>query len=149
MVESSAVTGNTLAYACPPPRANRLGGILARVEKRWPGWVYDEGTEPDPRFSFANERTFLAWVRTSLALLAAGVALEALPVDIEQTPRRWLALLFIVLALLAGGTGWWRWAQAERAMRRDEKLPGSGATAVLVGGVAVAGLVLLFVIGLK
>ena len=126
-----------------------MRGILASVAKRWPGWVYDEGTEPDPRFSFANERTFLAWIRTSLALLAAGVALEALPVAIEETPRRWLALLFIVLALVAGGTGWWRWAQAERAMRRDEKLPGSGATAVLVGGVAVAGLVLLFVIGLK
>ena len=126
-----------------------MRGILASVAKRWPGWVYDEGTEPDPRFSFANERTFLAWIRTSLALLAAGVALEALPVAIDETPRRWLALLFIVLALLAGGTGWWRWAQAERAMRRDEKLPGSATTAVLVGGVAVAGLVLLFLIGLK
>jgi putative membrane protein len=119
------------------------------VAKRWPGWVYDEGTEPDPRFSFANERTFLAWIRTSLALLAAGVALEALAVDIDQAPRRWLAMLFIVLALVTGATGWWRWARAERAMRRDEKLPGSATTAVLVGGVALAGLVLLFVIGLK
>jgi inner membrane protein YidH len=149
VVASSAFTGNTLAYACPSPRADRPGGILARVAKRWPGWVYDEGTEPDPRFSFANERTFLAWIRTSLALLAAGVALEALPVDIDQAPRRWLALLFIVLALVTGATGWWRWARAERAMRRDEKLPGSATTAVLVGGVALAGLVLLFVIGLK
>ena len=119
------------------------------MAKRWPGWVYDEGTEPDARFSFANERTFLAWIRTSLALLAAGVALEALPVDIEATPRRSLAVLFIVLALFTAATGWWRWARAERAMRRGEKLPGSAATAVLVGGVALAALVLLFVIGLK
>ena len=86
---------------------------------RWPGWVYDDGDEPDPRFSFANERTFLAWVRTSLALLAAGVALQALPVDIAATPRKWLAVLFIVLALATAAVGWSRWARAERAMRRN------------------------------
>ncbi len=40
--------------------------------------MYAQGTEPDPRFSLANERTFLAWIRTSLALLATGVALVAL-----------------------------------------------------------------------
>ena len=45
---------------------------------RFPRWVYGVGTEPDARFSLANERTFLAWVRTSLAFSAAGVALEAL-----------------------------------------------------------------------
>jgi putative membrane protein len=129
------------------PRRGRPG-ILATVAKRWPGWVYDEGDEPDPRFSFANERTFLAWVRTSLGLLAAGVALQALPVDIEETPRTWLAILFIVLSLVTAAVGWWRWARAERAMRRDEHLPGSVITAFLVGGVAVAGLILLFVIGL-
>ena len=116
---------------------------------RWPGWVYDDGDEPDPRFSFANERTFLAWVRTSLALLAVGVALQALPVDIEATPRKWLAVLFIVLALATAAVGWSRWARAERAMRRNEQLPGSVMTAVLVGGVAVAGIILLFAIGLR
>jgi hypothetical protein len=41
-----------------------------------PQRVYREGTEPDPRFTFANERTFLARIRTSLTLIAAGVALE-------------------------------------------------------------------------
>ena len=44
-------------------------------DKRWPGSVYDHGEEPDPRFSLANERTFLAWVRTTLALLAAALIL--------------------------------------------------------------------------
>ena len=58
--------------------------ILDRVDKRWPGWVYDDGDEPDPRFSFANERTFLAWVRTALALLAGGVALHVLPLTIDR-----------------------------------------------------------------
>ena len=119
------------------------------MAKRWPGWVYDEGDEPDPRFSFANERTFLAWIRTALGLLATGVALQALPVDIEPTPRKWLAALFIVLALFTGAVGWSRWARSERAMRQNEQLPGSAMTAVLVGGIAVAGLILLFLIGLR
>jgi len=133
----------------PPDRCPRTPapGILASVAKRWPGWVYDEGDEPDPRFSFANERTFLAWIRTSLALLAAGVALQALPVDIEPGPKRWLSVLFIVLALVTAAVGWIRWARSERAMRRNQDLPGSIATAVLVAGVAIAALVLLVVLG--
>ena len=45
--------------------------------QRFPRQVYGHGEDPDPRFSLANERTFLAWIRTTLALLAAGVALEA------------------------------------------------------------------------
>ena len=47
-------------------------------DRRFPRRVYGAGQEPDVRFSLANERTFLAWVRTSLALVAGGVALEAL-----------------------------------------------------------------------
>ena len=122
-------------------------GILATVAKRWPGWVYDEGDDPDPRFTFANERTFLAWIRTSLALLAAGVALQAFAVDLAPGPKRWLSILFIVLALVTASVGWLRWARSERAMRRNANLPGSVATAVLVGGVAIAALVLLVVLG--
>lgn len=117
------------------------------MANRWPGWVYDEGEDPDPRFSFANERTFLAWIRTSLALLAAGVALQAFAIDIAPDPKRWLSLLFIVLALVTASVGWLRWARSERAMRRNQDLPGSIATAVLVAGVAIAALVLLVVLG--
>lgn len=44
------------------------------MDSRWPRHVYRAGEEPDPRFTFANERTFLAWIRTSLALLEIGRA---------------------------------------------------------------------------
>jgi putative membrane protein len=73
----------------------------------WPSWVYAAGTAPDPRFSLANERTFLAWVRTSLALLAGGVG------------------------LLGAAVAWARWAAAERAMRLRQPLPGTAALAWL------------------
>ena len=36
------------------------------------------GEAPDYRFSLANERTFLAWIRTALGFLAAGVGLDQL-----------------------------------------------------------------------
>ena len=119
------------------------------VDKRWPGWVYGEGDEPDPRFSFANERTFLAWVRTALALLAGGVALHVLPLTISWGARTGLAALFIVLAVMAAVAGWLRWAQAERAMRVGAPLPGLAIAAVLTLATVVAGLALLVVLTLE
>lgn len=124
----------------------RPRGILAAVAKRWPGWVYDEGSEPDARFSLANERTFLAWVRTALALLAGGVALEALRISFPGQARQVVSVLLILLALAAAVTGWVRWARSERAMRREQPLPGSLLMGFLVGGFVVVGIVMLFVL---
>lgn len=90
---------------------------------RHPAWVYDAGDEPDPRYSLANERTFLAWVRTSLGVLAGAVALESLQVP-EQDGLR---LVLVVVLLLFGGLtatlAWVRWARVERAMRTRSPLP--------------------------
>jgi uncharacterized membrane protein YidH (DUF202 family) len=60
-----------------------------------------EGSEPDPRFTLANERTFLAWIRTALALTAGGVALEALTVPLLPGLRLAASLLLLVLGLAA------------------------------------------------
>lgn len=57
--------------------------------KRWPTSLYEIGEEPDPRFSFANERTFLAWIRTALALLAAAVAVDAFGEALNQFRVSW------------------------------------------------------------
>lgn len=107
--------------------------------KRWPGWVYSGGTEPDVRFSFANERTFLAWIRTALALLAAGVALDAIPLAIPGPLQSALAGMFVLLGTACAVAAWWRWARAERAMRRKEPLPASHFGVVLAVVVVLAG----------
>lgn len=98
---------------------------MRRVTRR-PGWVYDAGEEPDPRFTLANERTFLAWVRTALAMFAGGVALHAL----EVPSTDWLRTLLVVLLIGVGGLvclfSLVRWARVERAMRLREPLPSFG-----------------------
>ena len=68
---------------------------------RFPRSVYGVGDEPDPRFSLANERTFLAWIRTGLALSAAGVALEALDVPIAPGLRLACAMPLVRLGALS------------------------------------------------
>lgn len=111
----------------------------------WPSWVYGVGTTPDHRFSLANERTFLAWVRTSLALLAGGVALDAVQLDGPRGLQAALSATLVVLGLLGAGASWWRWAVAERAMRLRRPLPGTRAMAWLavVLMLVAAGLLLL------
>jgi putative membrane protein len=109
------------------------------VATRFPARVYREGQEPDPRFSLANERTFLAWLRTALALLAAGVALEALKIPDEPVLRFAAAGVFIALGVAAAIRSWLGWMRAERALRRSEPLPGIPFGAVLVTGVAIGG----------
>lgn len=113
------------------------------MRQRWPRWVYGIGEEPDPRFSFANERTFLAWVRTALALIAGGAAVEALDLPMEPIVQSVLAALLIVLGLLCVVASWVRWAMAERAIRTSMPLPSMGFAASLVLGVVIIGLVLI------
>ena len=108
---------------------------------RWPGWVYGSGEEPDYRFSFANERTFLAWVRTALAMLAGGVALAAIGPVMSKRWQHGLSVSLVLLGVLCVVAAWLRWAVAERAVRRGQSLPGVGfglAVAVVVAGVGIA-----------
>ncbi|WP_315094982.1 DUF202 domain-containing protein [uncultured Cellulomonas sp.] len=108
-------------------------------ERRFPRWVYGTGSEPDARFSLANERTFLAWIRTSLALLAGGVALEALELPVQPDLRFAAALVLVSVGLLAPVLAWVGWARAERAVRLRSSLPAPSAFGLLVLGVCLAG----------
>ena len=88
-----------------------------------PRWQ-QEGQEPDYRFSLANERTFLAWIRTALALLAGGVVLEQFATRME--PRIAVVALAVVLAVLAAllsAGAYSRWKSNEIAMRHAQPLP--------------------------
>jgi Predicted membrane protein len=105
------------------------------------------GEAPDYRFSLANERTFLAWIRTALGFLAAGVGLDQLAPDFA-TPfiRELLALLLCLFAGALAIYGYLRWLNNEKAMRLKEDLPYTrGLLIISVALVAVAAVVVLLV----
>lgn len=109
---------------------------------RWPGSVYGVGEEPDPRFSLANERTFLAWIRTALALLAGAVAVHALTVQhLAPVTRSGLSLLLAVLSLAAAVQAWRGWSRGERAMRTGEPLPDNRFGVIVVAALVVAAVI--------
>lgn len=103
------------------------------------GWPHD-GEEPDPRWSLANERTFLAYLRTSLSFLVAGLAVAG-SYSATDAPA-WLAMLglpLIVLGTYLGAASHGRYVAAQRAMRLGEPLPPPPATRYLPWAVALVG----------
>ena len=106
---------------------------MSRPGTRRPRRVYGEGSDPDPRFSLANERTALAWVRTALAMVAGGVGLTS-AAAVTDLP----AIMDVVAAVACIGGGAlgvraaFGWAGVERALRRGEPLPPPRSLAVLV-----------------
>ncbi len=110
--------------------------------RRWPRSVFDHGVDPDPRFSLANERTFLAWVRTGLALLAGAAALDALDLPLHDTVQYLLAAVLALGGLAVAVMAWRGWVRTERAMRENTALPANPAMLVVLGAVALTGIVL-------
>ena len=111
---------------------------------RWPGYVYGSGDDPDYRFSLANERTMLAWLRTGLALLAAGVAVDTIDLSMPGWVQGLLAALLILLAVLCAVGSWLGWARNERAIRNRQPMPAPYLGLVVAIGVTVAAGVVLF-----
>lgn len=101
-----------------------------------------EGTEPDPRFTLANERTFLAWIRTALALVAGGIGLEAfVPRLAVAGLRQVLAVSLVLLGSAVSAAAYARWTRVERALRRSEPLPAARLSPLLAYGIAGVALV--------
>nr|WP_127499258.1 DUF202 domain-containing protein [Actinoplanes solisilvae] len=102
------------------------------------------GRTPDYRFSLANERTFLAWIRTGLALIAGGLACAQFlrPMKIAHL-REILAVALLVLGAVVALRAVHHWARTERAMRLDQELPGTKFPAVLAVAIAVGALFLI------
>jgi putative membrane protein len=109
-----------------------------------------EESELDYRFTFANERTFLAWQRTALGLLAAAVALVQLVPELAiPGSRRLLGVGLALLAIVTSGMGLLRWQQADRAMRRGGPLPRHPSPVYLAVGLTVVGIIALGLVILK
>ncbi|MDT0415951.1 MULTISPECIES: YidH family protein [Streptomyces] len=101
--------------------AERREGPLRRLLS--PARVTHEGKTPDYRFSLANERTFLAWLRTSLALVGGGFAVDQFLPDLRWGWRVGLALALLGCGVLCALRAVVHWLRCERAMRRGEDLP--------------------------
>ena len=100
-----------------------------------------------PAFTLANERTFLAWIRTSLALLAGGIAVEAFTTDVFPEPvRRGLAVLLLLLGMLLSAGSAIRWLRVESSLRSNRPLPLPLIGPLLAAGCAVAAAVVIAVV---
>lgn len=113
---------------------------------RFPAGVYRVGQEPDPRFTLANERTFLAWIRTGLALIAAGVALEALGLALQPHLRMVASILLVLAGIATPIQAWLGWQRTEKALRRNTPLPAPRLALPLGLVLAVIGIVLLLAV---
>lgn len=106
------------------------------------------GHTPDYRFSLANERTFLAWIRTAMAILAGTIAMDQLTPQIAPPPVRIvLCVGLAVIGALLAIEAYRRWSLQEQAMRNQQELPHAwllvAMTAVIAGAAAVFGILIL------
>ncbi|MEV7677009.1 DUF202 domain-containing protein [Streptomyces sp. NPDC088341] len=111
-----------------------------------PRRVGDEGETPDYRFSLANERTFLAWIRTALALVGGGFAVAQFLPDLRWGVRVGLAVALLAAGALCSLRAVNHWVRCEVAMRRGEDLPVSGFPTLLSLAVGVVAVVMLVVV---
>jgi putative membrane protein len=113
-------------------------GAVETPDERRPRSVYGVGTEPDARFSLANERTALAWVRTGVGLVAGGVALTSFSTFADLPGL--VDLVAAVACLVGGGAAVYAlvsWRRNERALRLRQPLPAPGGLPVIVSSVVL------------
>lgn len=120
---------------------------MADLPTRRPRSVYGIGGEPDPRFSMANERTALAWVRTALAVVAAGIGLTTV-IRLAALPRvlDTLAALMCALGAVLSAAAVLGWRRRERALRLHHPLPAPVALPWLAAGLVLVCVVLAVVV---
>ncbi len=115
------------------PRVTFGGG------KRLPP-LHTLGDEPDPRFTLANERTFLAWNRTALALIGGGLGASQL-LDEFTLPggNAWIGVPLTVVGGLLAFISYFRWYAIEKALRTGQAIPIARIPALLGLAIALVG----------
>lgn len=120
----------------PVGTARRRARLRTAVRRLHPEFD-EQGDEPDPRFTFANERTFLAWSRTAIALIGGGLAAA----EVLRFGLNGAHLLVAIPAILLGGllsfVGYIRWEHNERAMRLSRPLGYTPLVRLLATGIAL------------
>ena len=108
----------------------------------------DDGTEPDPRFTFANERTFLAWSRTALALVVAGLGVVQLLPPFPGVPwgRHVLGVPLIVFGAVVAVAAYSEWVKSQRALRHGQPLPRSVMPRLLAAVITVIAVIAAVVV---
>lgn len=120
---------------------DHVGTVKATLS---PARLRETGTAPDYRFSLANERTFLAWLRTSLALIAGGIAIaQFLPPLTLAGLREGMAVALLVLGAACAIRAVVHWAACEKAMRQGRDLPLSRFPTVVAALVTLGAIALL------
>jgi putative membrane protein len=103
--------------------------------------------EPDYRFSLANERTLLAWVRTALALDVAGLGVVrfAPPLGFPGG-RELIGGVLVLLGAVTAWSGYRRFLAADHAIRAGAPLPAHAAPRILAAALAVVSLAILLLL---
>jgi putative membrane protein len=98
-------------------------------------------SEPDARFTLANQRTFLAWSRTALALVAAGLGVARLLPPFAGVPwgRKVIGVPLIVLGAVTAAEAYREWIKVQRALRRGDPVPRSNLPVILAATIGVIG----------
>ena len=133
MVRLPARAGDGKGVRTDPSRHDNSAGHAAPADE----------AEPDARFTFANERTFLAWSRTALALVTAGLAIVQLLPPFPGVPwgRRIIGTPLILLGSAVAIVSYLEWRGNQRALRRGEPLGRSRLPGILAVTIAAVGLI--------
>lgn len=106
--------------------------------------LFPDGDEPDARFTLANERTYLAWIRTGLACLAGGIGLAAFTITgMDPRAQKVAALGLVAVAFVVSVGAVIRWVRVERAMRTKRPLPAPTLAPILSLVLAIGAIVVI------